>query len=143
MIAFVVQSQPGPGGPPFDDPEKAEKIKALKVGFITEQLNLSVAESQVFWPVYNAMDDELQAMREERKEDEKYINENMETLTDTEVSDFLEKYIKYQNRELDIRAKYHDELKKVLPLRKVLLLYKSEMEFKLYILELVKKKKAD
>ena len=30
-----------------------EKIKAMKVGFITEKLDLTTAEAQKFWPVYN------------------------------------------------------------------------------------------
>jgi len=30
-----------------------ERIKAYKTAYITEQLDLSSAEAEVFWPVYN------------------------------------------------------------------------------------------
>ena len=34
-------------------PEKRERIKALKVAFITEKLELTESEAQKFWPIYN------------------------------------------------------------------------------------------
>ena len=38
----------------FAQPEKKkEDIKAMKIGFITNELNLTPDEAQKFWPVYN------------------------------------------------------------------------------------------
>ena len=37
--------------------EKKEQIKALKVGFITNELALTTEEASKFWPIYNAFDD--------------------------------------------------------------------------------------
>ena len=36
---------------------KKDKVKALKVAYITEELNLTTEEAQRFWPIYNAFDD--------------------------------------------------------------------------------------
>jgi len=33
--------------------QKLERIKAQKMAFITNKLNLSSEEAQLFWPVYN------------------------------------------------------------------------------------------
>ncbi len=33
-------------------PDK-DKIKSLKIAFITERLDLSTKEAQTFWPIYN------------------------------------------------------------------------------------------
>ena len=33
-----------------------EKIRAYKVAFLTEKLNLSAKEAQKFWPLYNEFD---------------------------------------------------------------------------------------
>ena len=30
------------------------RVRSHKVAFITDQLNLSVKEAEVFWPIYNA-----------------------------------------------------------------------------------------
>jgi Spy/CpxP family protein refolding chaperone len=49
LVSFVSFSQ--------DFKEKKEKIKALKVAYITEELNLTSEEAQKFWPIYNTYDD--------------------------------------------------------------------------------------
>ena len=41
--------------------ENREKIESEKVAFLTEKLDLSVKEAQVFWPTYN----EYQKKRED------------------------------------------------------------------------------
>ena len=33
--------------------ESRDKIKALKISYLTEQLNLTTREAQNFWPIYN------------------------------------------------------------------------------------------
>lgn len=37
--------------------EKKEKIKALKVAYITEKLDFTTDEAQKFWPIYNTFDE--------------------------------------------------------------------------------------
>jgi len=39
--------------------QKGERLEAMKIGFITERLNLSSDEAKVFWPVYNKFTDDL------------------------------------------------------------------------------------
>ena len=45
--------------------EKRERVKALKIAFITEQLNLTETEAQKFWPIYNAFEDNNNKLRRE------------------------------------------------------------------------------
>ena len=40
-----------------------DKIKSLKIAFITERLNLSSDEAAVFWPVYNEHEDAIEKLR--------------------------------------------------------------------------------
>ena len=51
--------------PPNEDrqpnPQRAEKIKALYVAYITQQISLTVDEAQKFWPVHNQFDEEMRA----------------------------------------------------------------------------------
>ena len=49
-----------------DFKEKREKVKALKVAYITEQLELTTEEAQKFWPLYNAFDDKQAELRHEK-----------------------------------------------------------------------------
>ncbi len=45
-----------------DRPDR-EKIKALKVAFITERLDLSSKEAQLFWPIYNEQGSKMEDLR--------------------------------------------------------------------------------
>ena len=46
--------------------DRKEKIEAMKVAFITQKLDLSSKEAQVFWPLYNDYQDKLQALRKQK-----------------------------------------------------------------------------
>ena len=63
MILFVglsLQAQP-PNDDRQPNPQRAEKIKALYVAYITQQINLTVDEAQKFWPVHTQFDEEIRA----------------------------------------------------------------------------------
>ena len=45
-----------------------KRIKALKVSFITEQLQLAPKEAEVFWPIYNAYDEKMDDLRHEERD---------------------------------------------------------------------------
>lgn len=47
--------------------ERGERIEALKIAFITKQLNLSQDEAQKFWPVYNTYDEEMKKMMQDHR----------------------------------------------------------------------------
>jgi hypothetical protein len=46
-------------------PEKRERIKALKVAFITEKLELTESEAQKFWPIYNTFEENMHNFRKD------------------------------------------------------------------------------
>ena len=45
--------------PPANPDQKGQNIEALKVAFISKELNLTPQEAEKFWPVYNQYSDEL------------------------------------------------------------------------------------
>ena len=55
LTAAALFAQPQ-GNKQFEEQRKKEfdRIQAEKIAFITQELDLSPAEAQVFWPVYNA-----------------------------------------------------------------------------------------
>src|SRR6187431_2294722 len=46
--------------------EKREQIKAMKVAFLTTELDLSSSEAEKFWPLYNTYDDKLFELRHQK-----------------------------------------------------------------------------
>jgi hypothetical protein len=53
---------------PGDEPRKGEKIQALYVAYITQELKLSETEAQKFWPVHAQFDNEIRALRPDMPE---------------------------------------------------------------------------
>lgn len=107
-----------------------ERIKALKVAFITQRVALTEAEAQRFWPVYNAREDELSALKRERNRSLFEFRMNYDDMTDEQISAATDQYIQWQQREADINARYHTQFKAILAPRKLAMFYKAEIDFK-------------
>jgi hypothetical protein len=120
--------------------DKKERIEAMKIGFLTKRLELTPDEAKGFWPVYNQMTKELETIRKNRRSDRQDAKEEFENLTDKEVEKLVDNEIVFRQHELDIMKKYHEQFKKVLPIKKVALLYRSEEEFKRYLIEMLRNK---
>lgn len=103
---------------------KKEKIDALRVAFITDQLDLSTDESQKFWPVYNEYQDKLKSARREFKALSTVFS------SDKEAQEYLDAELLFKQRELALYKEYFDKFKKVLPIKKVAQLRKAEEDFK-------------
>ncbi len=120
-----------------------EKIKALKVAHITEQLDLTSKEAEGFWPIYNASEEKMHAIRKmERKEIMKKIDDNFEVLTNAEATTLIEKSLEVKEKELEAYRTLYTNLKGVIPPKKIILLRKAEEDFKRQLLERFRKKKG-
>ena len=111
--------------------EKKEKIKALKVAYITEQLNLTSEEAQKFWPVYNTFDDKQFELKHNKMKAivNQFENGGFESLSDKEALDLITKMENYEEEMHVLKKKYLSDLLKVLPPKKVIRLKKAEDEF--------------
>jgi len=106
---------------------KKEQKEARRIAFYTEKLDLSRGEAESFWPVYREMDKAMSALRKEMKTKRKG---NITEMSDKELEQLLDNMIDFKQKELDLKKKYHDEFKKILPIRKVAKLYHAEEQFK-------------
>ena len=120
-----------------------ERVDAMKIGFLTERLNLTSEEAKTFWPVYNMYSDELEKLRKGRRENIINAKENLDDLSDAELEKNVDNEIIFRQNELEIIKKYHPQFKKILPIRKVAKLYKSEDDFKRRLLEMIQGRKED
>lgn len=135
-ISAPAFAQPGKGGP------RHEKIEALKVSFLTTKLDLTPEEAKVFWPVYNQYQKEMDALQQQRRQRWQNREEQLNEMSEKEISAFIDDNIKFEQQELDIRKKYHQEFKSVLPVRKVALLYQGEREFKIMLLNKLRERQG-
>ena len=133
LLPFLLHAQPPRG----------EKLEALKIGFITDRLDLTPEEAKNFWPVYNRFQDELEKVRRQRRESLRNPEVDFEDMSDSEIEKMVDTEILLRQNELDIFKKYHPQFKQVLPIRKVARLYKTEEDFKRRLLEIIKERRGD
>jgi hypothetical protein len=112
--------------------QKIERIKALKVAYITSQLNLDADQAKKFWPVYNKLEQEKRQLRKSFVN--KYKNDNP-TATPQTARDYIDANLEYQEQELELKKKYKDELLKTITAEQLVKLYQSEKGFRQMLLK--------
>ena len=108
-----------------------EKMKAARVAFLTNELDLSSKEAEAFWPVYNqAQEEKDAAFKETRKAYRALTDAIKDGKGDKEVSALLKAYLKASKVPAQLDEEYLPEFLKVLPATKVAKLYISEEKFR-------------
>ena len=115
-----------------------EKIEAEKVAFLTKKMDLTSAESQAFWPVYNQYRKELEATRQDKKDLLHDTKKNFETAGDAEIEKAILEGFNMEQHELDLKKKYYTEFKKVITTKKIVKLYRAERQWTLYLVQRLK-----
>ncbi|TAE60348.1 MAG: hypothetical protein EAZ89_01585 [Bacteroidetes bacterium] len=114
---------------------RKEQIQAFRVAFLTRRMALTAKEAQVFWPVYDAYQAEQDRNEDEIKQKEQALRQAMLGQSDSEVEKLIDETMMLRRKQLDIAERYQKEFKRVLPIRKVALLYQAEKDFRRELLE--------
>ena len=123
---------------------KRERIKALKVSFITENLDLSEKEAQQFWPVYNEYETQNTEIRfKEVRAIRKEIRDNIDTMSDEEAKSLIKKLNDAETRMHKLRISFSEKLMGILPAKKIIQLKIAEDDFKKKMLQELKKRKKE
>lgn len=127
MVGVMAFAQPGGGQSRQGAPDWREKIRAEQVAFITSELNLTEAEAQAFWPVYNAVQKER---REAFAAMQKAYFEMMHGADGADAAKLLDAYVKTKKESDAVENASADRYKKVLPVEKVVKLFVAEEKFR-------------
>ena len=125
-----------------DRPDR-EKIKALKVAFITERLDLNSKEAQLFWPIYNEHESNMEDLRVKEWSQVRYKIKQANTLSEQEADDLLGLYTSLEKEKQDSYKRLFSKLKNVLSSKKTLLLIQSEDDFKRQLMRMYRQKQRD
>ena len=85
--------------------QKGGRLEAMKIGFITERLNLSSDEAKVFWPVYNKFTDDMKKLRQSSKGKISEEMADMPAMTDAEAEKVLNDMVNFKIQEADLLKK--------------------------------------
>ncbi|NJB37951.1 sensor of ECF-type sigma factor [Croceivirga sp. JEA036] len=110
--------------------EGRDRIKSLKIAFISEKLALTPKEAEKFWPIYNEHEDTADLLRQKER---KYFGKNSAdaaTLSDAQASQLLKELEAMHEERYKSGKVYVQKLKTAIPEKKIILLLKTEENFK-------------
>jgi len=117
-----------------------DKIKSLKIAFLTERLNLNSKEAQAFWPVYNEYEAKRDELREKGHTQIRSKLRDSENLSENEASRLLEQYITYEEEEETLDKNFLTRIAQLISSKKTLLLLRSEEDFKRQLIKQYREK---
>jgi len=127
IVSFTLVIAQEKGGP---NKEMFEKIKAEKISFFTEKLSLTSAEAQAFWPVYNEFEKKRFEIQRQIHEFERMPDDKIANLPESEIEKMTSNYIGSFEKEALLLKEYNKQFLKVLPKKKVLMMYRTENQFR-------------
>jgi len=108
---------------------KRQNREARKISYFTSKMQLNSEESQKFWPIVNAMEAEIKALKNANAHGRMMLN-GKEDISDKELEEIMDSKIYMSKDMIDIKIKYHEKFKEVLPIKKVAKYYEATKGFK-------------
>ena len=110
--------------------EWKERFMSEKIAFLTMEMNITPAEAQAFWPIYNEIEQKKDAALVQIIKTYKELNAAIEANNQKEIDKCLTAYLQAQETLREIESKAADQYKTVLPVEKVAKLYVAEEKFR-------------
>lgn len=121
------------------DPAVQEKIKNLRIAYISDKLGLTPDQAEKFWPVYREFSDKRREIRQE------FVDARKQIKTDNPDQAKQEELVKMgfalKQRELDLEKVYSERLLRVISAQQMLNLRKAEGDFQRIILEQIQQRR--
>lgn len=125
-----------------DREKHMERIKALRVAFISDRLDLTPEEAQQFWPIFNQFDErQFELHKQKRRLMHKLRPENAAGLSDKETIALMEEEDKLESDFQENRRKLTKDLQGIIPNQKIIMLKQLEIEFKEKLLKQMKNRR--
>ncbi len=123
--------------------DKEQEIKSEKIAFFSDKIGLTPEEAQVFWPIYNDYWAKKNKIIADRKDKMTYFADHSENMSNDEMVQYADQYIKYEMQLAELLDEYHIKFKKILPIEKVMKIYLADYEFKTYLLKKIRESGKD
>lgn len=125
-----------------DIENRIERVKALRIAYISDKLDLSPDEAQKFWPIFNQFDDkQFELQRQKRQLMHKLRPENASNLSDKETAQLMVEDDRIETEIQTNRRQLVKNLQGVIPNQKIIMLRQIEIEFKQKLLNQIKNRR--
>ena len=107
-----------------------EKIDAYKKIYLTDKLNLNPENESKFWIAYNDYQDNLRIVYRAKRLKYRKMNLDSSNLSETEYKQFIDDFLDYEKKKIDLKAKLIVDLKEFMTLKKTVSLFRIEDDFR-------------
>jgi hypothetical protein len=107
-----------------------EKVDAYKKIYLTDKLNLNSENESKFWIAYNDYQDNLRIVYRAKRLKYRKMNLDSSNLSETEYKQFIDDFLDYEKKKIDLRAKLIVDLKEFMTLKKTVSLFRIEDDFR-------------
>jgi uncharacterized protein YbbC (DUF1343 family) len=121
-----------------DIPRGKEKIRAAKVGLITNRLNLTEEQAKTFWVVYDEFDKKRHEIRKNIRE--MTAESRNITTTDDKILTDLKEVLSLKQKEVDLEKEYLSKFLKTINVRQLSELFKTEQLFNQMLVKKLERK---
>ncbi len=143
-LALILIFNAGAMNAQKDDSTKVnrkEKIESLKRAYITDELDLTTAEAEKFWPIYNAHDKKQEAIKGDLRETNKKLKTG--TQTDKETLAAIDVMTQKRKEAADLDGQFMKECIPVIGSAKVAKLAGLEREFQKEMMQQLKSRRKE
>lgn len=106
---------------------RQERIRSIKVAYITDQINLTVNQSEKFWPIYFEMESNLKAI--------KLSKPDIQNISDKEIESFIKNRFQNERKKIELQEMYTEKFLNVISPKQLLKLYFAEKSFRKELLK--------
>ena len=119
-----------------------ERLKALKMSYITEKIGLSEEEESVFWGIYDQYEKRIfNDCRKEIKKIRRTYMKSLDNVTNSEALEIIHKINGLEHDGLNLKVERDKLLLEKFSAQKILKMYHAEYHFNREMLYKMKKKK--
>ncbi len=112
-----------------------EKIKAARIGLITQRLGLTPDQAEKFWPIYNEFSQKRTELMKQYKDAEKNINPSNPDPKQQQA--LVDLGLKIKQDELGLEKEYSGRLMNVITAQQMLNLRQAERDFRNIIINML------
>lgn len=135
LTCLNLRAQEGVDDTQNRDSKVRDKIKAARIGLITQRLSLTPDQAEKFWPLYNEFDQKRADIRKPYQEAQKNINPNNPDPQQQQA--LVDMGLKVKQDELNLEKEYSTKLMTVISAQQMLNLRQAERDFRSIIINML------
>lgn len=121
------------------DPKVQERIKNLRIAYISDKLGLTPDQAEKFWPVYREFSDKRKALHMEFAKSRKEMN--AQNSNQQAQEELVKRGLELKQKELDLEKDYSGRLMKIISAQQILNLRQAEGDFQRIVMQQVQQRR--